>query len=85
MTAEEFSVILDDCRLKQRDDMAVFALLSDSVHTVNRVVTAAEHDKIYLAWSATDAAEKLSTGQARELGEAGVFVDEDTDSICMFV
>jgi hypothetical protein len=49
------------------------------------MVTAAEHDEIWLGTDLDVLAEKASSEDIRTLVRCGIRYDDDTDSLCMFV
>lgn len=48
------------------------------------MITASEHDQIYLAPAGDKLIKKMTREQAIDLRRCGVFYDEETDSFCMF-
>lgn len=72
-------------KLNGRPDIHAYLLL-DSLFPGDRdMVSAAEHDIIYLAPDAEELAKVATEEQVLELIRCGVFVDTETDSLAMFV
>lgn len=71
-------------KLSQRPDLHAFLLLDSLVPGKGRIVSAAEHDEIYLGVDLAELAESsITEDQVRDLVRCGV--REDEESLCMFV
>lgn len=71
-------------KLSNRPDLHAFLLL-DSLFPGDRdIVSAAEHDEIYLDIDAEELAKKATPEQIQELVRCGVRYDSDTGSLAMF-
>lgn len=74
-----------EIKLHNRPDIHAFILLDKLVPSESDIVSAAEHDQIWLDVEPEDLAKVVTREQVLELRRAGVFYDEETDSLSMFV
>jgi hypothetical protein len=65
----------------QRKDLAAFTLLDALVPGTNNIIACAEHDQIWLDVDLEDLAAVITESQVRTLCEAGIYIDEDNDSL----
>jgi hypothetical protein len=72
-------------KLSSRPDLHAFILLNQLVPGNRDMVSAAEHDEIYLDVSIDDLAEVITEQQVQELVRCGVRYDDGLDCLCMFV
>jgi len=72
-------------KTSQRPDMHAFNLLDKLVSGSCDMVSAAEHDEIYLAVEPETICEVATDEQIIELIRCGVRYDESTNSLAMFV
>ncbi len=68
-----------------RPDLHAFLLLDKLVPGMRNIVSCAEHDKIWLDIPLAQLASVIEPEQVRELVWCGVCLDEDTDSLTLFV
>lgn len=68
-----------------RPDMHVFLLLDSLAPQARDIVSAAEHDEIWLTVEPADIADIVTKEEVLELIRCGVRLDEDGDYFCMFV
>ena len=71
-------------KLSGRPDLHAFLLLDKLMPGTRDMVSAAEHDEIYLDVDCEKLAEVASEHDILALTRCGVRYDEDTDSLCMF-
>lgn len=71
-------------KLSTRPDMHAFIMLDKLVPGNRDMVSAAEHDQIWLAVSIDDLESVASTDEVIDLYRCGVFLDDDGDSLTMF-
>lgn len=71
-------------KLSGRPDLHAFLLLDKLMPGTRDMVSAAEHDEIYLDMDCEKLAEVASEHDILALTRCGVRYDEDTDSLCMF-
>jgi len=74
-----------EVKLAQRPDLHAFLLMDQILSGTGDVVTAAEHDKIYLYPEIDALREVITAEQILELSRCGVLYDEEVDSLAMFV
>ncbi len=72
-------------KLSNRPDLHAFLLLDKLFPSTNDMISAAEHDEIYLEIEPDKLSRKATEEQILELIRSGVMYDEETDSISMFV
>jgi hypothetical protein len=93
MTLKRLAKILDKTdtnwdavqpRRSQRADLHAFLLIDELCPTKRNMVAAVEHDQIWLGVEPEALAVVISEAQAVELGQCGVFYDEEYDSLGMF-
>lgn len=72
-------------KLSSRPDIHAFILLNSVFPESGDMVTGAGHDIIYLDVDAEKAGEDLTEAQLIDLHRCGVILDEETDSLAMFV
>ena len=72
-------------KLSNRADLHAFLLLEKLAPGHRDMVSAAEHDVIYLDTDVEKLAEVASESQIIELIRCGVMLDSETDSLTMFV
>lgn len=72
-------------KLSERPDLHAFILLDRLVPGRTDMVSAAEHDEIYLDVNIESLAEAITKEQVLELVRCGVRVDSYHESLCMFV
>lgn len=72
-------------RLCERRDLCAFILLHQLVPGTNDMVSAGEHDQIWLDVSAEALAAVAMEDDVLTLIRCGVMYDEETDSLSMFV
>ncbi len=72
-------------KTSQRHDLHAFMLLDRLVPGKGDIVSAAEHDEIWLGVSPEELAKVATEDQIIELIRCGVRHDGDTDSLAMFV
>jgi hypothetical protein len=75
----------DDHRNPQYNDLRAFTLLKKLVPSQRDVITAAEHDEIWLDMELEELAPKITEDQIVELLRCGVGLDTDSESLHMFV
>jgi len=69
-----------------RPDLCAFLMLADLVPSDSGdIVTAAEHDEIYLAVDCEKLAAAATSEHIRDLARCGVRYDESLDCLAMFV
>ena len=68
-----------------REDICAFLMLHDLLGGKRDMVSAAEHDEIWLDVDCDELAKKATREFIRDLTRYGVRYDSDTDSLCMFV
>lgn len=71
-------------KLSGRPDLHAFLLLDKLMPGTRDMVSAAEHDEIYLDVDCEKLAEVASEHDILALTRCGVRYEEDTDSLCMF-
>ncbi|MDO8640460.1 MAG: hypothetical protein Q7R33_02860 [Nitrosarchaeum sp.] len=69
----------------KRPDLCAFLLLDKLVPGKFDIVSAAEHDEIYLDCDVNKLAEKATEADVVYLVRCGVWYDSETDSLAMFV
>jgi hypothetical protein len=72
-------------RRSKRPDIHAFLLLDEIVPGDTDMVSAAEHDEIYLSVSPEDLGRLATESQILDLIRCGVRLDRSTDSLAMFV
>ena len=72
-------------RQSERPDLHAFLLLDKLVPGTRDIVTAAEHDEIWLDVNIDELSVALTEEQMIELIRCGVRYDKSTDSLAMFV
>ncbi len=72
-------------KLANRPDIHAFLLLDKLVPGTTDMVSAAEHDEIWLAVSPEELEKAATEEQIVELIRCGVRLDSSTDSLAMFV
>lgn len=90
MTVEEMIELFDkavDARdfRTPRNDVAAFVLLDKLVPREGRIIGCAEHDQIWLSTDLEELAEVITEADIQVLVNNGVWVDEDVESLSMFV
>lgn len=96
MTTDELSALFDaddefikfdrvPKKRSQRPDIHAFLLLDELVPGATDMVSAAEHDEIYLEVDPEALAKVITKEQVIELQRCGVRYDSANDSLCMFV
>jgi len=68
----------------KRADLHAFILLDKLIQDESDIVSAAEHDTIYLDVDFEMLAEVITEEQVIELASCGVFVDDEEDCLRMF-
>ena len=68
-----------------RRDIHAFILLNELLPGTCPIVSAAEHDEIYLDANCDELAKVITVEQVTELQRCGVRFDGEYDSLCMFV
>ena len=95
MDIEKMAEIFDDMdeygefdriekKLSGRPDLHAFMLLDKLFPHRKDIISAAEHDEIYLSVEPSELAEVATEEQIIELVRCGVRYDEDNDSLAMF-
>lgn len=69
----------------QRPDLHAFLLLDELVPGSRDIISAAEHDEVYLEVSPEALAEVATSNIVLELRRCGIRYDRSLDSIAMFV
>jgi len=72
-------------KLSNRPDLHAFLLLESLVPGTTDMVSAAEHDQIYLDVDVEELAEKATEDQLRDLSRCGVMHSGEYDCLMMFV
>lgn len=72
-------------KLSKRPDMHAFRMLDGLVPSTSDLISAAEHDEIWLDVDLVHLANVANEYDIRDLIRCGVRYDSDTDSLCMFV
>jgi len=88
MTLDEMKAIFEGYegkRGKRPNDIDALLLLRDLVPCFSDLITSADHDQIWLYVDAEELAAVITEEQVKYLSDCGVFFDEDTDSLSMFV
>lgn len=67
-----------------RPDICAFMMLADLVPDQGDIVSAAEHDKIWLKTNCVKLEEAATENQIVDLIRCGVIYDEEFDGLCMF-
>lgn len=68
-----------------RPDLHAFLLLDQLVPGMRNLISCAEHDQIWLGVRLADLASVITPEQVRELVWCGILLDEDNDSLFMYV
>lgn len=69
----------------KRPDLHAFMLLDELCPGEKDIVSAAEHDEIFLAVEVEDLAKVITEDQVIELTRCGIRVSSDFDCLCSFV
>jgi len=73
-------------KLSTRTDLHAFLLLDSLLPgSKDDIVACGEHDQIWLGVDMDKLAKVITEDQVVELRRCGIFMDEDTDSLSMFV
>lgn len=72
-------------KLSSRPDLHAFLLLDSLVPGILDMVGSASHDQIWLEVDPDDLEKVATDDQIKDLVRCGVFYDEETDSLSMFV
>lgn len=72
-------------KLSSRPDLHAFILLNQLQPQGRDMVSAAEHDEIYLDIDCDELARVITEDQVRDLARCGVRYDEGLDCLTMFV
>jgi hypothetical protein len=72
-------------KLSSRPDIHAFILLNQLQPGTRDLVSAAEHDEIYLDIDVDKLAEVITEDQVRDLARCGVRYDDGLDCLAMFV
>lgn len=72
-------------KFSNRDDLHAFILLDKIMPKGHTMISAAEHDEIYLAFDMEELAVIITQEQVLELVRCGVSYDSHNDSLYMFV
>jgi hypothetical protein len=81
----EFKRIVPPDRLSNRPDLHAFLLLDKLIPAASDMVSAAEHDEIWLSIDIDDLAKVITEADIIALTRCGVRFDEDSESLAMFV
>ncbi len=71
-------------KLSTRPDLHAFLLLDSLCHGTHDMVSAAEHDEIFLEADPGKIADAATREQIIDLNRCGVRYDHDNDCFCMF-
>jgi hypothetical protein len=88
MTREEFQPLMHNTGSRHRGPLPDFwamALLQDLVKHDHKIISAAEHDIIYLSTDVDKLLAVIAPDQAILLASYGVLYDEDRNSLYMYV
>jgi hypothetical protein len=93
MTSEQYEKYDDEFlhfeqvenKTSNRADLHAFNLLDRLLPGDRNIVSAAEHDQIWLEVTPEELAKVATEAQILELVRCGVHFDRDTDSLAMFV
>jgi hypothetical protein len=72
-------------KLSSRSDIHAFILLNQLLPETGRMISAAEHDQIWLDVDIDELAEVATVDHIRQLEACGVHYNSDYDSLYMFV
>ena len=75
---------LDDAGNPVPSDLHAFMILNTLCPSKRCIVSASEHDKIYLSTNVEDLAAVAPEASIIELIRCGVMIDEETESLFMF-
>ncbi len=81
----KFDRIPIDRKFSKRSDLQAFMMLDELIPDIRDMVSAAEHDEIYLQTDLEELAKVVEEEDVIDLIRCGVMVDEETDSLKMFV
>lgn len=81
----KFDKIPIDRKFSKRSDLQAFMMLDELVPGLGDMISAAEHDEIYLQVGLEELAAVAEEEDVIDLIRCGVMVDKETDSLKMFV
>ena len=72
-------------RKTERADLHAFNLIDSLVPSACNILAVAEHDQVWLFVDPSYLADKISPEQVRELVACGLWYDEETQSMSMYI
>jgi len=79
-----FERIPEVVRYSNRADLHAFIMLDKIVPGITSIISAAEHDEVYLGFEVTDLEGYITEEQVKDLLRCGVMLNEGLDSLYMF-